>query len=128
MLVTIIFHNHVSLVNKQGKAHCWHKVKSLMDTSTSPLILASMTPYHQYPLLLSVCVSVTPMVNHSVLISYIFTSTSVYRGETITLLRGGQTGANEPIVAPTRISCGSWLSSDKYNGGLPQGHAKECKG
>ena len=30
--------------------------------------------------------------------------------------RGGQTGANEPIVAPSRISCGSGLSSDKYKG------------
>ena len=30
--------------------------------------------------------------------------------------RGGQIGANEPIVAHTGISCGSGLSCDKYNG------------
>ena len=44
----------------------------------SPLTLASMRPYLQYPLLLSVCVSVTPMVNHSVLISHTFSLIPVF--------------------------------------------------
>ena len=47
---------------------------------------------------------------------------------TLALYRGGQMGANEPIVASTRISCGSWLNSltsSQYNGGLSLDHASE---
>ena len=44
----------------------------------SPLTLASTRLYLWYPLLLSVCVSVTPMANHSVLISHTFSETPVF--------------------------------------------------
>ena len=61
-------------------------INTASSTSTSPSILVLMRPYHQYPLILSVFVSVTLMVSHNALTPHIFfTNVSVYRGETFTL-------------------------------------------
>ena len=57
-----------------------------MGTLTSPLTLASTRSYLRYPLLLSVCLCDSNGKQQCANISYIFTNTSVYRGETITLL------------------------------------------
>ena len=48
------------------------QMKAPTVSLTSPLTLVSTRPYLQYPLVLSVCVSVTTMVNHSVLIFHTF--------------------------------------------------------
>ena len=76
----------ISFVNKQGKPHCFHPVDKLyrkLHISFDPGFNKTLSPVSSAPLRVCLCDSNgKPQCAN---ISYIFTDTSVYRGETITL-------------------------------------------
>ena len=64
---------YIGLANEQGKPHCWlqdQEADGYVNISFDPGLNETLSPVSSAPQ--RVCVSVTPMVNHSVLISHIF--------------------------------------------------------